>query len=421
MKSEGLATAKKGQITTACLLAALALGTAWAVRGKFGHEQGAAWAGAIGCIGFVLISRRQDWYNRLFGLGLAGAFGWGLSGMISYGMVVGYARADDFININYGLQMLFVIGCLYGFLGGGIFALALSDTREERVPWAVLITEMVAFALLAYGLIVNQLGWLMTPPRSELWAACLGACIPVAWYAVRTNKRHVLRVAVWSALGAGWGFAFGNFLQVMANSVRFPFNGWNIMEYSIGFFGGLGMAYSILTSKWPVLEEKPASSQKLPALILLLAIPFTVFDQSFNPEQMDHIARLGGPESMIGTFQWIAAISILVVAVVIWRMVGRPFSYDLVRNVFILYLGCYILLSFLLTGILVHPAEQYLYLVNLAVILIVAARLHVAFDNRDESTTTWLVATVLCVLAVALLTVIVLGFNTKMMDSVGRF
>lgn len=421
MNSEVLATARKSQITTACVLAALALGTAWAVRGKFGHEQGAAWAGAIGCIGLVLIARRTDWYNRLFELGLAGAFGWGLSGMISYGMVVGYARADDFININYGLQMLFVIGCLYGFLGGGIFALALSNTREDRVPWAVLITEMVGFALLAYGLIVNQLGWLMTPPRSELWAACLGACIPIAWYAVRTNKRNVLRVAVWSALGAGWGFAFGNFLQVMANSVGFPINPWNIMEYSIGFFGGLGMAYSILTSTWPVLEEKPASSQKLPAILLLLAIPLTVFDQSFNPEQMDHITKAGGPESLIGVFQWIAVVAILVVAALIWKMIGRPFDYESVRNVFILYLGSYILLSFLLTGILIHPVEQYLYIVNLAVILMVAARMHIAFDNRDERTTRWLVATAFCVLAVTVLTVIVLGFNTKMMDSVGRF
>jgi hypothetical protein len=32
------------------LLTALTLGTTWAIRGQFGHEQGAAWAGAVGCL-----------------------------------------------------------------------------------------------------------------------------------------------------------------------------------------------------------------------------------------------------------------------------------------------------------------------------------------------------------------------------------
>ena len=29
------------------LIVAMACGTAWAIRGQFGHEQGAAWAGGI--------------------------------------------------------------------------------------------------------------------------------------------------------------------------------------------------------------------------------------------------------------------------------------------------------------------------------------------------------------------------------------
>jgi len=409
-------------ITTACLLAALALGTAWAVRGKFGHEQGAAWAGAIGVIGLILVAKRSDWYNRIFEIALAGAFGWGLSGMISYGGVVGYARADDFVNIYYGLTMLFVIGCLYGFLGGGIFALSLSSTREERVPWAVLIAEMVAFALLVYGFLVNQLGWLMTPPRSELWAACLGACIPIAWYAVRTRKRNVLRVAVWSSLGAGWGFAFGNFIQVMANSVGFPMNPWNIMEYSIGFFGGLGMSYATLTAVWPVLEAKAPRSQKLPALLLLVCIPFLVWDQSFMVKQLKHVLELGGSEMLITVFQGIAAFSVTLVAVIVWSLLKKStYDYAAVRNIFILYAGDYILLSFLLTGILIHPIEQYLYLLNVGVILMVSVRMQPTFQVRDERTRVWVTAAVCAVFALALLSLIVIGFNTKMMDTVGRF
>ncbi|MEJ1241991.1 hypothetical protein WBG78_27845 [Chryseolinea sp. T2] len=415
-------TTKKNEVITACLLSALAFGTAWAVRGKFGHEQGAAWAGGIGAMGVILVAKRADWYNRMWEIVLASAFGWGLSGMISYGAVVGYARADDFINIFYGLSMLFVIGSLYGFLGGGLFALSLSDTKEDRVPWAVLLTEMLAFGLLTYGLLINQLGWLMTPPRSELWAACLGACIPVGWYAFRTNKRQVLRVAIWSALGSGWGFAFGNFLQVMANAVNFPMNPWNIMEYSIGFFGGLGMCYSTLTSTWPVLEVRTSGANKIAAALVLIVIPFVVWDQSFNPKQLDHILKLGGTESLITVFQWIAIITITLMAVALWRTVSKKVTdYSTVQRTFVLFAGAYILLSFLLTGIAVHPVEQYLYLVNVAVILIVAARMHSPFTTRNEPATTWLVTAMSAVAVIALLTLVVLTCNPKMLDTVGRF
>ena len=67
---------KNRQILISALVVAMALGTAWAVRGKFGHEQGAAWAGAIGAFSMVLVAKRSDWYNNVFKIGLAGAVGW---------------------------------------------------------------------------------------------------------------------------------------------------------------------------------------------------------------------------------------------------------------------------------------------------------------------------------------------------------
>src|SRR5687768_3612406 len=100
---------KNRQTILSMLLVAMALGTAWAVRGKFGHEQGAAWAGAIGALSVLLVVKRSDWNNKLFKIALAAAVGWGISGMISYGVVVGYGRSNDFINVYYGLLMLFVI------------------------------------------------------------------------------------------------------------------------------------------------------------------------------------------------------------------------------------------------------------------------------------------------------------------------
>ena len=102
---------KNKQTFISVLMVAMAFGTAWAIRGKFGHEQGAAWAGAIGAISVVLVAKRTDWYNRVFKIVLAAAVGWGVGGMISYGVVVGYGKGNDFFNVYYGLMMLFVIGC----------------------------------------------------------------------------------------------------------------------------------------------------------------------------------------------------------------------------------------------------------------------------------------------------------------------
>ena len=259
------------------LLVGMALGTAWAIRGQFGHEQGAAWAGAIGSVIVLLVAKRQDWFNKVFSIVLAGAIGWGIGGMMSYGMVVGYGRASDFGNVYYGLLMLFVIGGLYGFIGGGLFGLSLGNSSAKAVNWAGLIVEMVVGGIIFYYFLIEQIGWLMTPPRSEAWAVCLGMAAALTWNMIRNEHFSALQVAVFSGLGAGFGFALGNFLQVVGHVSGIKFNFWNVMEYSLGFFGGLGMAYGTFTSKWKNPENQPTkSSQLFPISMVVLVIPFIV-------------------------------------------------------------------------------------------------------------------------------------------------
>ena len=239
------------------LIAGMSLGTAWAIRGQFGHEQGAAWAGAIGGAAIIALARRGDWYQKIFPATLAAAVGWGIGGIMSYGAVVGYGRGTDFLNVYYGLAMLFVIGGLYGFIGGGLFGLVLSGSETHKIKWHALIVEMVVWAIIIYFFLIEQWGWLMTPPRSELWAACLGMALALTWFLWRHGHRAAIRVAVFSGLGGGFGFAFGNFLQVLGTVSEVHFNFWNVMEYSVGFFGGLGMAYGTFTAEWPASDERP--------------------------------------------------------------------------------------------------------------------------------------------------------------------
>ena len=211
------------------IIVGMTLGTTWALRGQFGHEQGAAWAGAIGAVSILIIAKRQDWYSKLFKATLAAAIGWGLGGMMSYGQVVGYGRGTEFINVYYGLLMLFVIGGLYGFIGGGLFGLTLSDSKKNKVNWPLLLIGMTAGGLITYFFMVMQWEWLMTPPRDESWAVCLGMAFFMTWFIIHHKNSSALRVAVFSGLGGGFGFAFGNFLFVLGNAAEIPFNFWNVM------------------------------------------------------------------------------------------------------------------------------------------------------------------------------------------------
>ena len=418
---------KNRQLTLSILTVGLALGTAWAIRGKFGHEQGAAWAGAIGALALILVAKRNDWYEKAFRITLAAAFGWGISGLMSYGMIVGYGRGTDFVNVYYGLLMLFVLGILYGFIGGGLFGLALVDSKTTKVKWHSVLTEMIAIGLLTYGFLVMQIGWMMTPPRSEMWASCLGASIALAWYIRRNDHQNVLKVAVCSALGAGFGFAFGNFLQVMGNVSGLPFNFWNVMEYSIGFFGGIGMAYGTFTSQWAVTEVKshPRSSV-IPILLVALFIPFVVWDQTFVDDRFDFILESGGSAAMIFYFKLIAILAIVGVAFHTLRRNyslthGEDRANGRVREFFLLYFGLYILLSFLVTGIYVHPLEQYLYIINMLVIIVLISRSDIAFSVTESRPRRWLATAVISVVFLALLAIIAINSHGEMGGSQKRF
>ncbi|HET9486750.1 MAG TPA: hypothetical protein VFO54_04925 [Chryseosolibacter sp.] len=419
---------KNKQILLSVLTAGLALGTAWAVRGKFGHEQGAAWAGAIGALSVILLAGRKDWYKRAFNIALAAAFGWGISGVMSYGIIVGYGRGTDFLNVFYGLLMLFVLGVLYGFLGGGFFGLTLMDSRANGIKWHSLLGEMVALGLLTYAVLINQLEWFMTPPRSEMWAACLGASIALAWYMARNRHHNAMKVAVWSALGAGFGFAFGNFLQVMGNSTGIDFNFWNVMEYSIGFFGGVGMAYGTFTSSWSASDEVPSRfSNLISILFVALFVPFVVWEQSFITDRFNFILESGGSASLIFYFKLMAIVAILVVAILALirndassrTIIDNP--YGRVKEFFILYTALYIFLSFLVTGILVHPPEQYFYIVNLLLILLLSSRINPGFEVREDKPATWLTIAAISVTVIAVLTAIAINSHEGMQGSHLRF
>lgn len=417
----------------AMLMAGLSLGTAWAIRGQFGHEYGAAWAGAIGSLSILVVAKRTDWYARMFAATLAGAIGWGLGGLSSYGIVVGYGRDTEFINVFYGLCMLFVIGGLYGFLGGGLFGLALSDSQTKPVQWHQVIIELVVGAIVFYFLLIEEFDWRMTPPRSETWALCFGAAVALTWYLLRHQYASALRVGLYAGLGGGFGFAFGNVLQVLGGLTDIHFNFWNVMEYSLGFFGGLGLAYGTLTSRWETTEPTRHNAQIwFPLLMVLLVIPYIVWQQTFDYERLlDIFSPLGvAPDNLLlALVQWGTLALVLLLTAWGWLRYYQskpdPVAYT-EQDLYVLFLshwGLYVAFSLLLTGAFMstYRIEQYLYLVNWVVVAFLIGKSNPRVAARPLIATKWAINMGGVLLFFALLTLLLINSHGELKGAHKRF
>ncbi len=411
------------------LIVAMSLATAWAIRGQFGHEQGAAWAGAIGGLALVMVSKRKDWYNKMILVALASAVGWGAGGMISYGVVVGYGRADNFINAFYGLGMLFVIGALFGLLGGGLVGLTLDSTKNNKVKWGQLIAEMTTGGLIGYFFLVEQIGIKMTPPRSEAWAVCFGAGLAMLWYMAREKRNSAIRVAIFAALGGGFGFAFGNFLQIVGNVLEIDFNMWNVMEYSIGFFGGTGMAYGVFSSKWIEEESVPKKWENSIALFLVIVfIPLIIFRETLSFEHLfRNFKEMQNAENLAKFSAAFSAILMLAMAVFLcWKLNKTTFKKSDVMLFFLLLLTVYILLSYTLKGLFagVTHFNHHLYLLNLIVIFVLSRKDRPAiFESVTEKVDSgkWFVYLITIFIVLAILTLIAINIHGEIGGSHNRF
>jgi len=423
---------------TAILFTALVLGLGWAIRGHFGHEHGAAWAGAMGALAIIVASKRKDWALRLAPLAVLAGIGWGAGGMMSYGIIVGIGRGTDFANVYYGLAMLGVIGGLYGFIGGGLFGLGLESTTEKKPAWASLFTEMIAGGLLAWYVLIAQFEWKMTPPRSELWAACFGASLALAWFLYRNGFHRALRVAGYSALGAGFGFAFGNFLQTMGNVTGLSFNWWNVMEFTLGFCGGLGMAYGVFTREWPEGIAPSKAANWLALLFLLFVIPATNIIQSMELKNFVRGAkqmRLANPLSFAHTqvaVAWVVVLIFVVGGIIVYKRIGtREETVEIFAPVALFAVTLYYLIfstiqKLVFFSIGAKQLEQYIYWVILIITLVMWLRSRgkssqAFIPSRQESWKRWVSIISLFLLILAVITFISIHSHGSMPGAHTRF
>ena len=118
----------------------LIMAAGWGIRGAFGHSRGAAMPGAMLGLSLAVVSMRADWWKRGAILGFLGAIGWAFAGTASYGLLVGYSQGGSWLNSAYGYAGLFVVGGLYGGIGGALLALGITAPRSllDKFLWPMI-------------------------------------------------------------------------------------------------------------------------------------------------------------------------------------------------------------------------------------------------------------------------------------------
>jgi hypothetical protein len=130
------------------VLVGLSLALGWGIRGNYGHEIGAMLPGALAAIAAALASGRADWRARVPFFALFGALGWAFGGSISYMQVIGYTHSGHLQSQLYGFAGLFLIGFLWGALGGGGTALpAVLDRQRLQSLFPALLVAFAAMSL----------------------------------------------------------------------------------------------------------------------------------------------------------------------------------------------------------------------------------------------------------------------------------
>ena len=157
------------------------------------------------------------------------------------------------------------------------------------------------------------------------------------------------------------------------------FNWWNVMEFSLGFFGGLGMTYGVTSSSWPESATPSRSANNLALVMLVLAIPATNLIQAFDTEKFTEMAiNLGitNPDSFVRiqlTIGWAWLILGSGVTLYFWfRSKSLEFIYTFAPAFFFGYTALYIIESHVRKGFFFGATDslipQYLYWVDLIVL-----------------------------------------------------
>lgn len=237
------------------LFVGLGVGLGWGIRGDFGHSLGAMAPGATLGMGFAYVTGQRSMFKWMPLLAAAGAFFISLGGMMSYGVLHGYAKSDTLVNYSYGFFCLVLQGGAWGGFGGAALGMLLERKRVKAGEWFGCIATAWLCGWLVYLLVVEWAGFHINPPRSDLSIGFTGAMMGiVAWLAAR-GKQYGLRGALCGYIGFGLGMALGRLFANASYLQPLAVNHWNIMEVSCGLIGGFVFTFGMLGPRFSEPQE----------------------------------------------------------------------------------------------------------------------------------------------------------------------
>jgi hypothetical protein len=299
------------------LLTGLSVSIGWGVRGQFGHEYGAALAGALGGMTVGLLSGRRDWLPRIHYFAFLGAVGFAFGGAMSYMKTVSFIHSSDSATVLYGFACLAVLGGLWAAPAGAGLGLAAFLDREEltkffipigaiflawhfsdtvrgpyrslpfarylgdygltglialfvvgamvlirRQYWgdgALLIVCMSVGSWIGYILLITLLRLDMNPPRGDTWASNAGLVGGILFFCWRRRLGGVAFATLGGLLLGGIGFALGGAVKLLVMSSGYNTNWHSVLEQSQGFLLGIALAITMgfLAVRSPKLVDEP--------------------------------------------------------------------------------------------------------------------------------------------------------------------
>jgi hypothetical protein len=301
------------------LLTGLSVSIGWGIRGQFGHEYGAALAGAIGGMAVALLSGREDWRRRIHYFAMFCAIGFGFGGSMSYMKTVAYAHSSDSATVLYGFACVFVLGFIWAAPAGAGVALPAYLDREELtkffVPMSVVFVtwylqdvwrghlrlihsdwyEFVASyrmsAILAATVVIlfwifrrkywgvgtslilhMSIGWWagnlilirllhldMNPPRGDTWAECLGLIGGILVCCWQRGLAGIAFTTLCVGFLGGIGFSLGTAVKILVMASGYDTNWHSVMELTQGLFLGIALAVTMLlvSRRAPAVSDDP--------------------------------------------------------------------------------------------------------------------------------------------------------------------
>jgi hypothetical protein len=242
--------------------------------------------------------------------------------------VIGYTHSGHSSSTLYGFACLFVIGFLWAAIGGAGTALpaflnreklsvffgplsavflvwAAQDIIESRwlagdpayrhedplywydtdwmAAWLAVVAGLACAAIrrrfdsastlilcmsvgwwLGFLLLVNGLGWRMTPPRGDNWAGCVGMTMGLWVWLWRQGLAGVLYASLVAGLIGGFGFAGGQELKLLGLATGWQTNWHSVLEQTYGFINGVGIAVAMgdLAAHVPPVSQEPPASRR---------------------------------------------------------------------------------------------------------------------------------------------------------------